>query len=563
MLLPIEGMLLAVLPSLLLIASAARAAYPPELVWSDCGSNEKCGDLEFCQDGSSYGYRAVGDTSVECGSKPGPLIRVERGTVYRLVLHNVASVGTNLHTHGLHVVGDGDGDDVTRIAEGGNTCLSYTWDIAADHPGGTYWYHPHLHGRSNEQVAGGAFGMLVVEDDADEVNEWARPDNELFLLVFSQGKDGGWGGRESDDNRWDDRGRRRRLAPLANGAGRETFRVLPDHWYRLRMSVVVPQADPDVISFGGGCTVYKVASDGVWHSAGLTSYEGSSFALTGASRADFAVRCGTGSSDISWGGSVVAVVDANSEHDVSTAGGVAWSGDDAWDLGEAPPRPPSLEDLSSVSVAGSNRFTLVLERDSIRFNGSTHSGMSGLGDINFDQVYEMQLGDSGKHPFHLHLYHMQIVTPGGCGDHVEGEHYDTISAPRGESCTVRFRTADFGQKMVMHCHKLEHEDDGAIDFLNVVGVSESRRNTVDSPSFACPAAGGTSAHEYAASREEEACNMSFCEEDSDCCGGSCRQYGRCHDAFVANDASRPSTVRGSQSIGHCFFFFAICIGFLT
>ena len=31
------------------------------------------------------------------------------------------------------------------------------------------------------------------------------------------------------------------------------------------------------------------------------------------------------------------------------------------------------------------------------------------------------------HPFHMHLYHMQIATPGGCGAHEEGEFYDTIS----------------------------------------------------------------------------------------------------------------------------------------
>jgi hypothetical protein len=26
------------------------------------------------------------------------------------------------------------------------------------------------------------------------------------------------------------------------------------------------------------------------------------------------------------------------------------------------------------------------------------------------------------------------------------------------------------------------------------------------------------------------CNVSFCIEDSDCCSGSCQQYGRCSDS---------------------------------
>ena len=109
--------------------------------------------------------------------------------------------------------------------------------------------------------------------------------------------------------------------------------------------------------------------------------------------------------------------------------------------------------------------------------------MSGLGDINYDEVYELQVKDSHRHPFHMHLYHMQVVTPGGCGDHVEGEYYDTIAGAKDRPCTVRSRTSDIGQKMVL----LEHEDNGSINFMNVVNVPESRMNTVDSPSYACPA----------------------------------------------------------------------------
>ena len=87
----------------------------------------------------------------------------------------------------------------------------------------------------------------------------------------------------------------------------------------------------------------------------------------------------------------------------------------------------------------------------------------------------------------LELQSELIVKPGGCGAHQEGEFYDTISA--SGSCTVRFKTADFGQRMIMvsdrrphivhlfvvymmvlltasflqHCHVLNHEDNGAIN----------------------------------------------------------------------------------------------------
>ena len=93
----------------LLLASLANAEYPAKLVWeTSCGSGyDFCGHLEFCKSGSStYGYRPFG-ASTTCGSTPGPLIRMSKGSVYKLTLHNGSSdptLKTNMHTHGLHVV---------------------------------------------------------------------------------------------------------------------------------------------------------------------------------------------------------------------------------------------------------------------------------------------------------------------------------------------------------------------------------------------------------------------------------------------------------------------------
>jgi FtsP/CotA-like multicopper oxidase with cupredoxin domain len=79
---------------------------------------------------------------------------------------------------------------------------------------------------------------------------------------------------------------------------------------------------------------------------------------------------------------------------------------------------------------------------------------------------------------------MQIATPKGCGPaYEEGEFYDTISAPG--DCTVRFRTADIGQRCVLHCHVLYHEDNGSMSWVNVTGDGMPMNN-VQSPSYSCP-----------------------------------------------------------------------------
>mmetsp|Transcript_12113 Transcript_12113/g.19360 ORF Transcript_12113/g.19360 Transcript_12113/m.19360 type:complete len:196 (+) Transcript_12113:2-589(+) len=193
--------------------------------------------------------------------------------------------------------------------------------------------------------------------------------------------------------------------------------------------------------------------------------------------------------------------------------------------------------------------------------------MSGLGSINFNEVYEMQVWDTKEHPFHLHLYHMQIMTPGGCGSHIQGEFYDTISGANGQPCTVRFQTVDVGQKMVMHCHEFEHEDDGSINFLNVVNVPESIRNTVDSPSYACPRLDEPMTSIPAVSTEEGSCNVSFCTVDSDCCSGSCRHYGRCSNidsgiAIATNGSDSYPRGQWPLMLIVYFYFLAIFLPFV-
>ena len=83
------------------------------------------------------------------------------GDVLRLTLANELDQTTNLHTHGLHVSPEGNGDNVFRMVEPGERA-TYEYVVPTDHPTGTFWYHPHHHGTVADQVFGGLFGALVV-----------------------------------------------------------------------------------------------------------------------------------------------------------------------------------------------------------------------------------------------------------------------------------------------------------------------------------------------------------------------------------------------------------------
>ncbi|MEQ8603844.1 MAG: multicopper oxidase domain-containing protein [Marivibrio sp.] len=90
---------------------------------------------------------------------------------------------TNLHTHGLWVSPLGNGDNVTLKIEPG-TAFDYEIEIPEDHAPGTFWYHAHVHGSTALQVSSGMAGLIVIEGGLDEVPSIAPAAEKL--MVFQQ-----------------------------------------------------------------------------------------------------------------------------------------------------------------------------------------------------------------------------------------------------------------------------------------------------------------------------------------------------------------------------------------
>jgi len=71
---------------------------------------------------------------------------------------------TNLHFHGMDLPPTCHQDDTLRtLIQPSDPSFEYRVRIPVDEPPGLYWYHPHPHGYSEEQVLGGASGALIVE----------------------------------------------------------------------------------------------------------------------------------------------------------------------------------------------------------------------------------------------------------------------------------------------------------------------------------------------------------------------------------------------------------------
>src|SRR5450830_93782 len=97
------------------------------------------------------------------GGLPGPTLHVRPGDRIRVSLRNNLAAPTNLHTHGLHVSPRGNSDNVFVMIQPGES-FDYEYQLPDTHPPGVYWYHPHHHGLVADQVFGGLYGGIIVDD---------------------------------------------------------------------------------------------------------------------------------------------------------------------------------------------------------------------------------------------------------------------------------------------------------------------------------------------------------------------------------------------------------------
>lgn len=159
-------------------------------------------------EGTLYNPWTLSDDKVQLrsflgsGAKPGdfvaPVIRVAPGQRLGIALDNRLEPcsdeqrkkhecfnDTNLHTHGLWVSPAGNSDNVLISIKPGEK-FKYEYDIPADHPAGTFWYHPHRHGAGVVQVGSGMAGALIVT--GNRLPTETRPGDIDILLKDERGR---------------------------------------------------------------------------------------------------------------------------------------------------------------------------------------------------------------------------------------------------------------------------------------------------------------------------------------------------------------------------------------
>jgi FtsP/CotA-like multicopper oxidase with cupredoxin domain len=433
---------------------------------------------------AAYTYKDMGGYRLSLRSYeaniPGPTLRLRPGDVPRIRLVNDLPPNpdpvpldmalphhfntTNFHSHGLHVSPDGISDNIFRSMEPGQ---SYDIEIAipADHPKGTYWYHPHHHGSADVQMTSGMAGTLIVEGDFEDVPEIAGASERLLILnevLFDYR-----GEIEVYDTVWPE------AVPRflsVNGQRDPIIRMRPGEVQRWRIVHAGHEDNLRLALEAHGLQV--IAYDGIPRPE---IERADTLLMAPGQRADVLVKAGAA-------GSYALRAIANDQGYPSPVGPLARVIIEGEPLAMALPAvlgKVPLATIGDAEITNTRRLTLSVEEPesppSANYQEFTYLICGRHFDPNrVDQriplgaVEEWTVVNehADEHIFHIHTNPFQMVAVNG-EKLAERDWRDTVVVPRKGSVTFRSRFLDFTGRFVLHCHMMNHEELGMMQVVEV------------------------------------------------------------------------------------------------
>ncbi|MGH9247642.1 MAG: multicopper oxidase family protein [Acidimicrobiales bacterium] len=426
-------------------------------------------DLEAREGETQLLDGAVTPTLGYNGSHLGPTLRASRGDTVVVNVTNELAESTTVHWHGMHLPAVMDGGPHQPIDPGAT--WSPTWGI--DQPAATLWYHPHPHQRTEAQVYRGLAGLFIVDDDHTDVlrlpNRYGVDDIPLVIQDKSFDGDGEFaaGGNHHDEI-------------LVNGTHDPRFeatstlvrfRVLNASTARIYNLGFTDHRRFALIGTDGGLLEAPAQLERVPLSPG--------------ERAEIVVAFTPGDD----------VILRSFEPDLGTNffSGRFEGGDDTFDLvhmtagdepTESPPLPDRLADIEPIDPDDA------VETRTFRLSGTQINGRSMDMDridatvaVDTTEIWEVTNPSDTPHNFHIHDVQFQVLSTDGEAPGVELHGWqDTIYLRPNVEFRLAVRFTDYTDPNVgymLHCHVLNHEDDGMMAQLVVTDDGEAPRDGID------------------------------------------------------------------------------------
>lgn len=119
------------------------------------------------------------DSLVVTDSYPGPIIKAHKGDLFRAQFVNQIEDESIIHWHGLHVPEKQDGHPRYVINKG----EVFDYEFRIMNRAGTYWFHPHPHGKTGPQVYRGLAGLFIVTDENEQKLNLPEGDYDIPLVI--------------------------------------------------------------------------------------------------------------------------------------------------------------------------------------------------------------------------------------------------------------------------------------------------------------------------------------------------------------------------------------------
>lgn len=393
----------------------------------------------------------------------GPTLKANTGDTVNVLLQNNLSEDTNIHWHGLILPENMDGHP-KDIARSGSS-LQYSLPI--QQRAGSYWYHPHPHGDTAKQVFMGLAGMFIV-NDAEEL-ALNLPSGEFEIPMIIQDK-------HFDDTSLDYSPNEDEIMSgylgeqiLVNGV-HSPFLNVASAWYRLR------------ILNGSTARVYNLALNGlpmhiIGSDGGLlkTPETVSNLMLGPGERVDVLVDF-TGQT---IGRELFLVSNKFSEYNIQGRQAfsimkfkVDRSSSASFTL---PSTLSNIQALNPSQAVATRTFDISAMADGEGGHGGMgrHSINGKIFDMdridetvqkNTTEIWEFDnLSGDEIHPMHIHGVQFQVLERIGGRNQItpaEKGWKDTVLVMPGEKVKIIMTFPPYTGVFVLHCHNLEHEDDG-------------------------------------------------------------------------------------------------------
>ena len=379
------------------------------------------------------------------GYSPGPTFRANAGDSASIQFTNRLSEATTVHWHGMIVPTAADGQPQDLVAPG----VNYLYTFPINQRAALNWYHPHPHMATGKHVVLGLAGAFIINDPEESALGLPSGDYEVPLIVRDANFD-------SAGNLIYNPTSSGYLAknPMVNGT-RDPYLDVDNAVYRFRV-LNGASARLFKLALNNGASFTLIGNDG-----GLleTAVQVSQIEFSPGERLDLLVDfrglpVGTKVmlQDLKAGWNLLEFRVTRQVTDPYTI-------------------PTGLSTIAKLSNPANTR--------SFSFDGMTRiNGKEyDMNRIDFQvpfgqtELWRFTTNGNAPHPVHIHGASFQVQSRNGGRNTVfpwERGWKDTVLLNDRETVEILIRFDGFRGRYLIHCHKLEHEDQGMMANFEVV-----------------------------------------------------------------------------------------------